>query len=114
MAVRNDDMTRITRNGAAVADNFFGQSSFGSLAIANQRNVLKLADDADSPPLLRLAAASRPGSGDPSFAAGKGRRKLGGDWRRGGRIVGRDRREDCRMQHNRGGRAAGIAAIDRA
>lgn len=45
--VRPDGSSTISGNGTVFGSNFFGQSSFGSAAIANQRNVVKLADDAD-------------------------------------------------------------------
>jgi len=63
LAVRNDGTTRITRDGQPVADNFFGQSSFASLAIANERNVLKLDDDADLVALAPLGCSIQTGAG---------------------------------------------------
>jgi aryl-alcohol dehydrogenase len=46
-----------------VADNFFGQSSFAGLAIANERNVLKVADDADLATLAPLGCGVQTGAG---------------------------------------------------
>lgn len=63
LAARGDGSTRITCNGAPVADNFFGQSSFASLAVANQRNVLKLDDDADLAVLAPLGCGVQTGVG---------------------------------------------------
>jgi aryl-alcohol dehydrogenase len=63
LAVRDDGSTRITRDGAPVADNFFGQSSFASLAVANRRNVLKLDPDADLAALAPLGCGIQTGAG---------------------------------------------------
>ncbi len=63
LAARTDGSTRVTRNGEPVSDNFFGQSSFASLAIANQRNVLKLDDDADLATLAPLGCGIQTGVG---------------------------------------------------
>lgn len=45
--VRLDGTSAISKDGQAYGANFFGQSSFASAAIANQRNVIKLPADAD-------------------------------------------------------------------
>jgi aryl-alcohol dehydrogenase len=63
LAVRADGSTRVTRDGEPVADNFFGQSSFGSLAIANERNVLKVDEDADLAALAPLGCGIQTGAG---------------------------------------------------
>lgn len=63
LAVRADGSTRLTRDGHAVADNFFGQSSFATMAIANERNVLKLDDDADLAALAPLGCGIQTGAG---------------------------------------------------
>ncbi|MDT0508447.1 NAD(P)-dependent alcohol dehydrogenase [Novosphingobium sp. MMS21-SN21R] len=63
VAVRGDGSTRITRDGQPVSDNFFGQSSFATLAIANQRNVLKVDDDADLSVLAPLGCGIQTGAG---------------------------------------------------
>ena len=63
LAVRADGSTRVTRDGQPVADNFFGQSSFATLAVANQRNVLKLDDDADLAALAPLGCGIQTGAG---------------------------------------------------
>lgn len=62
-AVRGDGSSRISRNGEPVSDNFFGQSSFASLAIANSRNVLKLDADADLAALAPLGCGVQTGVG---------------------------------------------------
>ena len=61
--VRPDGSSRLNRNGQAIADNFFGQSSFAGLAVANERNVLKLADDADLAVLAPLGCGIQTGVG---------------------------------------------------
>ena len=63
VCVRPDGSTRLSRDGAPVADNCFGQSSFAGLAIANERNVLKLADDADLAALAPLGCGVQTGVG---------------------------------------------------
>ncbi|MEY2942252.1 MAG: hypothetical protein RLY97_266 [Pseudomonadota bacterium] len=61
---RGDGTTRLHRGAdAAVSDNFFGQSSFAGLAIANVRNVLKLDDDADLVTLAPLGCGVQTGAG---------------------------------------------------
>ncbi|MCW2816093.1 MAG: aryl-alcohol dehydrogenase [Nocardioides sp.] len=45
--VRPDGSSALTRDGATLGSNFFGQSSFGTAAMANERNVVKLPADAD-------------------------------------------------------------------
>ncbi|KRB76107.1 geraniol dehydrogenase [Nocardioides sp. Root190] len=45
--VRPDGTSGLSKDGVQLGANFFGQSSFATAAIANQRNVVKLADDAD-------------------------------------------------------------------
>ena len=63
IAARSDGSTRVTREGQPVSDNFFGQSSFASLAIANERNVLKVDDDADLSVLAPLGCGIQTGAG---------------------------------------------------
>jgi len=63
VCVRPDGSTRLTRDGQPVADNCFGQSSFAALAIANERNVLKLADDANLKELAPLGCGIQTGVG---------------------------------------------------
>ena len=60
---RRDGSTALSRQGQPVRHNFFGQSSFASLAIANQRNVLKLDDDADLATLAPLGCGIQTGVG---------------------------------------------------
>lgn len=61
--MREDGSTRLHRDGAAVSGNFFGQSSFASKAVAHQRNVVKLADDADLATLAPLGCGIQTGAG---------------------------------------------------
>lgn len=63
LAVREDGSTRVSRNGEPVSDNFFGQSSFSSLAIANRRNVLKVDPDSDLSVLAPLGCGIQTGAG---------------------------------------------------
>ncbi len=63
VCVRTDGSTRLHRDETPVADNFFGQSSFAGLAIANERNVLKIADDADLAALAPLGCGIQTGAG---------------------------------------------------
>lgn len=60
---RADGSSRISRGGDAVADNCFGQSSFAGKAVANERNLLKLADDADLAALAPLGCGVQTGVG---------------------------------------------------
>lgn len=50
--VRPDGTSPLSKDGSSLGGNFFGQSSFATIAIANQRNIVKLPADAD----LTLAA----------------------------------------------------------
>ncbi len=43
--VRADGSSALSRNGTTLSSNFFGQSSFASHALANERNVVKVSDD---------------------------------------------------------------------
>lgn len=61
--VRDDQSTRLSRDGEAVSDNFFGQSSFATYATANVRNVVKLDDDADLAILAPLGCGIQTGVG---------------------------------------------------
>lgn len=63
LAVRADGSSRLSRDGEKVADNFFGQSSFASFAIANERNILKVDDDADLAVLAPLGCGIQTGAG---------------------------------------------------
>lgn len=63
VCARGDGSTRVTRGDAPVADNFFGQSSFASFAIANERNVLKVDNDADLGVLAPLGCGIQTGAG---------------------------------------------------
>ena len=62
-AAREDGSSRVTRDGDKVSDNFFGQSSFAGLSIANERNVLKVDDDADLSVLAPLGCGIQTGAG---------------------------------------------------
>lgn len=60
---RPDGSSRLSRDGEKVADNCFGQSSFSALAVANERNVLKVSDDADLATLAPLGCGVQTGVG---------------------------------------------------
>lgn len=60
---RADGSSRLHKHGEALSDNFFGQSSFASRAICNERNVLKLAADADLALLAPLGCGIQTGAG---------------------------------------------------
>ena len=53
----------IHRHGASVAGDFFGQSSFASHALAYERNVVKMAPDADLAVLAALGCGVQTGAG---------------------------------------------------
>lgn len=61
--VRADGSSRIRLNDQPVADNFFGQSSFASKAIANERNIVKLDADADLATMAPLGCGIQTGAG---------------------------------------------------
>lgn len=61
--LRADDSARITRDGAEVTGHFFGQSSFGTHAIADERSVVKVAPDADLVALAPLGCGVLTGFG---------------------------------------------------
>ena len=63
LCARGDGSSRLSKDGQPVADNFFGQSSFAGLAVANERNVLKVADDADLATLAPLGCGIQTGAG---------------------------------------------------
>lgn len=63
LCTRPDGSSRLSRDGLAIADNCFGQSSFAALAIANERNALKLPDDADLATLAPLGCGIQTGVG---------------------------------------------------
>ena len=63
VSVREDGSTRLSQDGIPISDNFFGQSSFASLAVANERNVVKVADDADLTMLAPLGCGVQTGAG---------------------------------------------------
>jgi aryl-alcohol dehydrogenase len=60
---RPDGSSRLHKDGHDFADNFFGQSSFASRAVANERNVVKLAPDADLVALAPLGCGIQTGVG---------------------------------------------------
>lgn len=75
ICAREDGSSRLSKDdGSAVSDNFFGQSSFASYAIANERNVLKVDADADLALLAPLGCGIQTGAGAVlrSLAARKG------------------------------------------
>jgi aryl-alcohol dehydrogenase len=61
--VRADGSSRLHQHGRDLADNFFGQSSFASRAIATERNIVKLAPDADLAMLAPLGCGIQTGAG---------------------------------------------------
>lgn len=61
--VRQDGSSRVHRGDEKVSDNFFGQSSFASMATANERNLIKLDDDADLALLAPLGCGVQTGVG---------------------------------------------------
>ncbi len=60
---RADGSTRLHHQDQSLADNFFGQSSFASRAIALERNVVKLDADADLAVLAPLGCSIQTGAG---------------------------------------------------
>lgn len=63
LCTRADGSTRLSADGKPIADNCFGQSSFAAVAIANERNVLKVPDDADLANLAPLGCGVQTGAG---------------------------------------------------
>ncbi len=61
--MRADGSHTVSQNGTLVAANFFGQSSFASYALANERNILKVAADADLAALAPLGCGIQTGAG---------------------------------------------------
>lgn len=61
--VRGDGSNRLSKDGKPVGDNFFGQSSFAAKAVANERNVLKVADNSDLTTLAPLGCGIQTGAG---------------------------------------------------
>lgn len=60
---RSDGSSRLHRHGQQLADNFFGQSSFATKAIATERNLVKLDADADLAALAPLGCGIQTGAG---------------------------------------------------
>ena len=60
---RADDSAVITRDGRPIAGHFFGQSSFGDHAIADERSIVKVAPDADLATLAPLGCGVLTGFG---------------------------------------------------
>ena len=60
---RADGSSRLHSQGQALSDNFFGQSSFASKAIAVERNVVRLDPDADLAVLAPLGCGIQTGAG---------------------------------------------------
>ncbi len=61
--MRADGSHTVSQNGTPIAANFFGQSSFASYALANERNILKVAPDADLAALAPLGCGVQTGAG---------------------------------------------------
>lgn len=63
LCIRPDGSSRLHLDGAPLSDNFFGQSSLASKAIARERNIVKLAPDADLTALAPLGCGVQTGAG---------------------------------------------------
>jgi aryl-alcohol dehydrogenase len=61
--MRPDGSQTLSQNGTPIAGSFFGQSSFASYAIANERNLLKVDADADLAALAPLGCGVQTGTG---------------------------------------------------
>ncbi|KZE42084.1 NAD(P)-dependent alcohol dehydrogenase [Microbacterium sp. T32] len=61
--IRPEGSAGITRGGEAVSAHFFGQSSFGTYAIADERALVRVADDADLTVLAPLGCGVLTGFG---------------------------------------------------
>jgi aryl-alcohol dehydrogenase len=61
--LRDGDSGGVTRDGEPVAAHFFGQSSFGTHAIADERSLVRVADDADLAALAPLGCGVLTGFG---------------------------------------------------
>jgi aryl-alcohol dehydrogenase len=61
--LRSDDSGGVTRDGQPISNHFFGQSSFGQYAIADERSVVKVASDADLTVLAPLGCGVLTGFG---------------------------------------------------
>ena len=62
-AVRGDDSATLSRDGVELGAHFFGQSSFASYAIADQRSLVKVSPDADLTVLAPLGCGVMTGFG---------------------------------------------------
>lgn len=60
---RRDGSTSLHQHGVSVAGHFFSQSSFASHALAHERNIVKLPDDADLTTLAPLGCGIQTGAG---------------------------------------------------
>lgn len=63
MCARADGSSRLSKDGQPVADNCFGQSSFAALAVATERNLIRVSDDADLAILAPLGCGVQTGVG---------------------------------------------------
>ena len=83
---RADGTGSLRDERGSIHDHFFGQSSFSTFAVANERNVVKVPKDAPLELLGPLGCGIQTGRrrGD-ECAEGRTRRKLRGFWRRCGR-----------------------------
>lgn len=61
--LRPDGSAGVTRDGAPVATHFFGQSSFGTYALADERSLVRVPDDADLAVLAPLGCGVLTGFG---------------------------------------------------
>lgn len=63
MCTRGDGSSRVEKDGAAIHDNCFGQSSFAGYSIANERNIVKLSANADLVTLAPIGCGVQTGAG---------------------------------------------------
>jgi aryl-alcohol dehydrogenase len=61
--VRSDGSTPLSQEGRPIHGNFFGQSSFATYALAHERNVLKVSQDAELSRLCPLGCGVQTGAG---------------------------------------------------
>ena len=62
-SVRPDGSTPLSQKGTPIHGNFFGQSSFATFALAHERNVVKMPNDAELQRLCPLGCGIQTGAG---------------------------------------------------
>jgi aryl-alcohol dehydrogenase len=62
-SVRPDGSTPLSQDGSPIHGNFFGQSSFATFALAHERNVVRMPNDADLQRLCPLGCGIQTGAG---------------------------------------------------